>query len=132
LLYLRVWPQDADRNRTFRFLTKTVGWLLCITALASVLAIIFACNPISNGMPSTAILLQGTRSSNPANFDLTAWRYANRAGGTCFDRVAAAYAFGGINVIFDLIVILLPIPKLLTLRVSMRQKLGYASACCDL
>lgn len=58
-------------------------------------------------------------------FISTAWRYANRAGGKCIDRVAAGYAFGGLNVIFDLIVILLPIPRMIALKVSMRQRIGY-------
>jgi hypothetical protein len=49
LLYLRTWPVDSCSNRTFRFLCKAIGVLLCVTAVVSVLTIIFACNPMSNG-----------------------------------------------------------------------------------
>ncbi|SMY23888.1 unnamed protein product [Zymoseptoria tritici ST99CH_1A5] len=104
LLYLRIWPDDTGTNRIFRMGCKVIGLLLLLTALISVLTLIFGCNPISD-----------------------AWRYANRAGGKCIDRVAAGYAFGGLNVIFDLIVILLPIPRMIALKVSMRQRIGVVS-----
>ncbi|CZT25328.1 uncharacterized protein RCC_11056 [Ramularia collo-cygni] len=104
-LYLRVWPASRDcRYTTFRRLCWTMGFLLVGAALACSLAMIFACHPISN-----------------------AWKYANTGNGTCINRVAAAYAYGGLNVIFDLIVIALPIPKLLQLDVSRRQKIGICS-----
>lgn len=77
-------------------------FVLIGTAVGATLAMCFACHPISN-----------------------AWRYANRAMGTCTDRVAGAYAYGGLNIVYDIIVIGLPIPKLLRLNVSMRQKIGY-------
>jgi membrane-associated HD superfamily phosphohydrolase len=65
---------------------------------------IFACHPISN-----------------------AWKYANTANGTCINRLAAAYTYGGLNVIYDIIVVVLPIPKLMRLDVSTRQKAGILS-----
>lgn len=78
--------------------------VLVASAFACALAMIFACHPISN-----------------------AWKYANTGNGTCINRVGAAYAYGGLNVLFDIIVIALPIPKLLRLDVSKRQKIGICS-----
>lgn len=78
--------------------------VLCASAIACSMAMIFACRPLSN-----------------------AWKYANTGNGTCINRVAAAYTYGGLNVAFDIIVIALPIPKLIKLDVSKRQKIGICS-----
>lgn len=81
-----------------------MAFVLLASAIAGALAMIFACRPLSN-----------------------AWKYADTGNGTCIHRVDAAYAYGGLNVAFDIIVIALPIPKLLRLEVSTRQKIGIMS-----
>lgn len=104
-LYLRVWPAGpTGRYPIFRRLCWIMAFVLCASAFSCSMAMIFACNPISN-----------------------AWKYANTGNGTCINRVGAAYTYGGLNVAFDIIVIALPIPKLLRLDVSTRQKIGITS-----
>ncbi|USW58807.1 hypothetical protein Slin15195_G121260 [Septoria linicola] len=103
-LYLRIWPSEPGYISRFRIICWAIAIALVSTALACVLSIVFACHPISN-----------------------AWKYANTAMGTCTNRVHAAYAYGGLNVMFDIIVIVLPIPRLLKLDVSVGQKLGICS-----
>lgn len=103
-LYLRVWPRaKGDRWTFFHAMCWTMIFVLIGTAVGATLAMELACHPISD-----------------------AWRYANTAMGHCTNRVAGAYAYGGLNIVYDLIVIALPIPKLLRLKVSMRQKIACA------
>lgn len=102
VLYLRIWPRmKGERWTLFHSLCWIMIFVLIGTAIGATLAMIFACHPFSN-----------------------AWRYANRAMGTCTDRVAGAYAYGGLNIVYDIIVIALPVPRLMKLKVSMRQKIG--------
>jgi hypothetical protein len=44
--------------------------------------------------------------------------------------VALGYTVGVFNAVLDVVIIVLPIPRLLKLEVSIRQKLGYV-ICCD-
>ncbi|CZT17814.1 uncharacterized protein RCC_03650 [Ramularia collo-cygni] len=108
LLYLRIWPRRrGDVWTFFHAMCYIMIFVLMGTAIGATLAMIFSCHPISN-----------------------AWRYANRAMGTCTDRVAGAYVYGALNIVYDLIVIALPIPGLLRLKVSTGQKIGIM--CCFL
>ncbi|KJX94469.1 CFEM domain-containing protein [Zymoseptoria brevis] len=103
-LYLRIWPAADQDNRRFRLCCKAVAVFLALAGIACILATIFACNPISYS-----------------------WRYTNRAGGACVDRIAIAYSVGGINVVLDIIIIILPVRRLLKLELPMKQKLSVVS-----
>ncbi|SMQ49276.1 unnamed protein product [Zymoseptoria tritici ST99CH_3D7] len=103
LLYLRIWPREKGKGWTSFHVTCCIMIFALIgTTIAITFATTFACHPLHN-----------------------AWRYANRAGGTCTDRVAGVYAYGGLNISYDIIVLALPITRLLRLKVSTTQKLGF-------
>ncbi|GIZ44065.1 hypothetical protein CKM354_000727400 [Cercospora kikuchii] len=104
VLYLRIWPSEPGCRSRFRIICWTIAAALVATALACIFSIIFACHPIRNS-----------------------WRYADEAMGTCTHRVDAGIAYGALNATFDFIVIVLPIPRLLQLNVSARQKIGICS-----
>ncbi|KAF2210498.1 hypothetical protein CERZMDRAFT_86211 [Cercospora zeae-maydis SCOH1-5] len=104
VLYLRIWPSEPGCTSRFRVICWTIAAGLVATALACIFSIIFACDPIRNS-----------------------WTYANTAMGTCTQRVHAGIAYGALNAAFDLIVIVLPVPRLLQLNVSIRQKVGICS-----
>lgn len=104
-LYLRIWPGQPGRRSSFRIACKVIAVALVLTALACVCSYVFACRPISAG-----------------------WRYANTGPpGVCTQRVKAGYGYGALNVMFDVIVIVLPIPRLAKLQVSSGQKFGICS-----
>ncbi|SMY20669.1 unnamed protein product [Zymoseptoria tritici ST99CH_1A5] len=103
LLYLRIWPAESG-NYKFRRLCKVIAVFLLLGVLSCIPATIFACHPI-----------------------LTALNKPNRAGGACIDRIALYYAVGGINVVLDIIVIVIPLPLLLKLRMSTLRRSGIIS-----
>ncbi|SMR60640.1 unnamed protein product [Zymoseptoria tritici ST99CH_1E4] len=107
LLYLRIWPAADSRNHKFRLLCKAIGVFTFLAGISTLLAVIFACHPITVAM-----------------------RKPNRAGGACIDRIGLNYTVGGINIILDILVIAMPIPRLLKLKISTIQKLGVI--CCFL
>ncbi|SMQ54023.1 unnamed protein product [Zymoseptoria tritici ST99CH_3D7] len=103
LLYLRVWREDAS-NRKFRLVCKGIGCFVVLAAIAAIMATTFGCVPIA-----------------------AAWRYTNQANGACINRVGLAYYSGSMNVILDIIIIILPIPKVLALKITTKQKIGLIS-----
>ncbi|SMQ48824.1 unnamed protein product [Zymoseptoria tritici ST99CH_3D7] len=103
LLYLRIWKEDSS-TRNLRLLCKGIAWFLSIAACAMTMATILGCTPIS-----------------------AAWRLTNVAKGACVNRPLLAYFAGALNAILDIVIIILPIPKVLALRVTMQQKLGLVS-----
>lgn len=53
------------------------------------------------------------------------WTFIAGGAGSCIDRTSWVWALSGTEIAWDLIVILLPIPKLLRLEVSIQRKIGY-------
>ncbi|TKA77221.1 hypothetical protein B0A55_02576 [Friedmanniomyces simplex] len=100
LFYLRIFSTSVStRFRPICF--KVIG--LCIaTATAFVLATAFQCSPVS--------------------YSWTLWDGQHE--GHCFNTLAQIYAGSGINTALDLLVFVLPIPKLLQVQISTRKKAG--------
>ena len=101
LLYLRIFPKTVA-SRWFR----TTVWTLvgvCLAANAAfVLSIIFQCKPVTGAYK--------------------AWDGTVEA--KCFNTSAQIIAMAGINILLDLTVFFLPIPKLVQLEISTRKKIG--------
>lgn len=95
LLYLRVFPTQNFRKVVVASLVVCAAY---IPAFA--LAISFHCSPISYGW--------------------TSW--SGETEGHCFNLNAFAWAHAIINIIFDLWVLLLPMPQLLQLHLGRRKK----------
>lgn len=53
------------------------------------------------------------------------WSFIGGGTGSCIDRTSWVWALSGVEIGWDLIVILLPIPKLLGLNISNQRKIGY-------
>lgn len=102
LLYLRIWTKPKGQSSNF----NSICWLslfgLATTMVAFTIVCIAQCIPISYVWSSIA---EGT--------------------GTCIDRTSWVWALSGTEIGWDLIVLLLPIPKLLTLKISNQRKIGY-------
>lgn len=78
--------------------------MLTTTWIAETFSTIFACAPVTY-----------------------AWDMVIGAQGSCINRPAAVYAYAALNITYDFIVLLLPIPRLLRLKVSTGEKIGYAA-----
>lgn len=101
LLYLRIWPGSTQQS-SFRITCWIVLSFLLATWISTTLATIFACDPISY-----------------------AWNSVIGEKGTCINRQNAVYAYAALNIAYDFVVLLLPIPRLLRLKVSTGEKIGY-------
>lgn len=100
LLYLRIWPESVPHT-SFRLACWITCGLIIATWCGTTLSTILACNPVD-----------------------FAWNSAVGAQGQCMDRQAAVYAYGALNIIYDFLVLLLPIPRLMLLNVSTGDKVG--------
>ncbi|KAJ4111304.1 hypothetical protein NW768_011876 [Fusarium equiseti] len=56
----------------------------------------------------------------PASYNWTSWDAEHK--GHCNDLNSQTYAFGGINMVCDIVILLLPLPHLMKLQVKHRQK----------
>lgn len=121
LLYLRIWKEDSS-TRNLRLLCKGIAWFLSIAACAMTMATILGCTPISAGK---VFELHSARLRLANHIQHLAWRLTNVAKGACVNRPLLAYFAGALNAILNIVIIILPIPKVLALRVTMQQKLGY-------
>ncbi|UJO18594.1 uncharacterized protein CLAFUR5_07119 [Fulvia fulva] len=100
LLYLRTWP--GDRFAPFRITNWAMIGAISAAMIAFVIASIFQCTPIR-----------------------VAWSIAAPlAVEMCTDRVAQVLAAAGLNIVFDVVVIALPFPKLIRLDISWPRKIG--------
>jgi hypothetical protein len=92
--YLRVFP-----TRTFRLLCWTVMAFCVASGITFISTIFFQCQPISHVW----------------NRDLK---------GTCINNRSIAYANGGINILQDILIVLLPLYEMRILQLSTREKVG--------
>ncbi|KAF2208977.1 hypothetical protein CERZMDRAFT_48334, partial [Cercospora zeae-maydis SCOH1-5] len=98
LLYLRIWK---DSSMTFRRVCQFVLALLAMATVAFTLTTIFLCMPISY-----------------------TWKALSGLKGTCVDRNAQLYSNSAVNIAMDVVVLLLPVHKILQLRMSWPKKIG--------
>ncbi|PPJ57677.1 hypothetical protein CBER1_00129 [Cercospora berteroae] len=102
-LYLRIWREESMSS--FRITCWIVATSLIMCTIGCVLACIFPCQPISY-----------------------AWRQVlPGVTGKCSNRTAAAFAFSGINIAYDVIVLLIPIPRFIGLSIPLHKKIGVCS-----
>lgn len=99
-LYLRIWHDEPKSS--FRITCWLVAISLIMCTVGSVLAAIFPCDPISY-----------------------AWRQVlPGVTGRCANRTAAAFAFSGINIAYDVVVLLIPIPRFIGMKIPLHKKSG--------
>jgi hypothetical protein len=94
LFYLRVFSRPVFR--------AVVLWNIAfvgVTAIASILVIIFQCSPVSGIWDKTIT-------------------------SKCIDANALAYSVSGIGIVQDLLILFLPVSELATLRMNLRKKLN--------
>ncbi|EME82988.1 uncharacterized protein MYCFIDRAFT_80561 [Pseudocercospora fijiensis CIRAD86] len=108
LLYIRTWwDSSRDNHRPFR----VVCWCLVAVLVATVTAVgfaeIFQCTPVSYTWNQ---VLPGQERE-----------------GTCISRRSIFYAFGALNICYDVIVLFLPVPLLLTLQIPVIKRIGVSS-----
>ncbi|KAL9125991.1 MAG: hypothetical protein Q9217_004886 [Psora testacea] len=94
LLYLQIFP-----GNTFRRVTYLVMTFVLLYAIASIIATIVQCNPIS-------------------------YAWDRRRPGTCINLTAFWYANAAANILGDCIILILPIPSTMALAIPQRQKHG--------
>lgn len=100
LLYLRTWPDR--RLAPFRIMNWAMIGVISAAMIAFVVASILQCRPVH-----------------------LAWSVdIPQANEMCLDRTAQVLAAAGINIVFDIIVIALPFPKLIKLNISWPRKIG--------
>jgi hypothetical protein len=98
---VRIFPKDVSRR--FTYISWTVIGALVVYGLAFIIYFTLECQPIS--------------------YFWTQWDGEHE--GTCSDFQLASYINGGANIFFDLVVFIMPIPKLLKLQVrDKRRKFG--------
>lgn len=101
-LYLRVWPlQSVDDNSKFRMACKIVAWVLVATMLAFTISSIFGCRPVEAG-----------------------WNLQLGRKAVCINRTASGYSLAAITIVIHIIVLLLPVPRLVKLKIPLGEKIG--------
>jgi len=101
LLYLRIFPKEVSRNFTY----TCYGVIAALTAYGVAMCIFFGmqCRPVS--------------------YFWKQWDGEHE--GTCINFQLGTYIGSGINILFDLVVFFLPVPKLVKLQVrDTRRKVG--------
>lgn len=98
LLYIRTW-WTAPNTRMFRYICCSIIGMILVTFVAVEIATIFQCTPISR-------------------------IWTTSEGAQCLNRRSLVFAFGSLNICFDIIILSLPIPLLLTLDIQMYKKIG--------
>lgn len=99
LLYLRIWPERP--RGAFNWTCISVAILLVITLIAIEVPSVVSCQPISYN-----------------------WTEKFGGEGWCTNRTAAVYAYSGINIAFDVVVLTLPISRLWKLNLNWTHKIG--------
>ncbi|KAM3421829.1 hypothetical protein BST61_g2206 [Cercospora zeina] len=103
LLYLRIWTADSI-TKAFRLSCWISIGVFAMTALAFDFAIIFQCSPVS-----------------------AVWNHFTRGTGSCIEVAPLLYTFGALNILYDVVVFLLPIFSVLRLNIAMHKKIGVAT-----
>ncbi|KAH8681691.1 hypothetical protein BX600DRAFT_485513 [Xylariales sp. PMI_506] len=98
LFYLRIFPSASMKLATWSVFGFTVAY-----SLASVFVNVFSCSPIQGSWVLSA--------------SLTA---------TCIDRPAFYFAQAGLGIAADIATVVLPLPKLKSLQLKSKQKIGVA------
>ena len=93
--YLRIFPR-----RGFQIITKMVMLFVIISGLVILLMEIFQCLPVS---------LNWNKSES---------------GGRCLNINSLSYINGGLSILQDIIILVLPITELINLKLGRKQKLG--------
>lgn len=101
LLYLRIFPKTVG-SLWFRYTVWSLIGVCAAANTAFVLSIIFQCDPVVGAYK--------------------AWDGTVEA--KCFNNNAQIIAMAGINILLDLLVFFLPVPKLVKLEISTRKKIG--------
>lgn len=101
LLYLRIFPKTVS-SRWFRYSVWSLIGACAAANIAFVLSIIFQCDPVVGAYEAW----DGTVNAK------------------CFNTDAQIIAMAGINILLDLLVFFLPVPKLVKLEISTRKKVG--------
>lgn len=90
------------------FITRDMKWaiwsslaLVVLIGTSSLFAIIFSCDPVS-----------------------ASWRLADIPTAKCINRPVFYYAVAGLFIVMDLLTISVPMPKLKSLRMPLKQKIG--------
>lgn len=97
ILYLRLFAV----NRTFRYITWSMMFFVCGYLMANLWTQIFGCSPRSKYWePGTP--------------------------GHCINYTRAGLAYGSMNIISDLLILILPIPLVWQLKLSRREKVGIS------
>ncbi|KAK5127097.1 hypothetical protein LTR85_008457 [Meristemomyces frigidus] len=100
LLYLRIFPSTVStwfRRTCFGMIGICIAYFI-----GSNLSTLFECKPIN-----------------------LAWlQWDGEHKGHCFDQEAQIFANAGINIVLDLVVFFLPIPKLMKLEITPKKKIG--------
>ncbi|KAI7282918.1 hypothetical protein KC345_g3230 [Hortaea werneckii] len=99
-LYLRIFPSTVS-NR-FRIATFTLMAISIIYAIVLEFIILFSCEPI----------------------DYFWHMWDGEHEGNCLNTNAEIFAGAGVNIAIDIVILVLPIPKLLGLEVSFKKKIG--------
>ncbi|KAK4950681.1 hypothetical protein LTR10_010674 [Elasticomyces elasticus] len=100
LFYLRIFPNTVSNH--FRMGCYAMMGICLITAVGFTFSTMFQCSPMS--------------------YSWTLWDGQHE--GHCDNTLAQIYAGSGINIVYDLIVFILPIPKLLKVQISNKKKAG--------
>ncbi|KAK4613817.1 hypothetical protein CLAFUW4_09249 [Fulvia fulva] len=107
LLYLRMWPYTgaSDEPRWFRTSCKVLIVILMAYAALLIVVLGLQCQPIS--------------------FSWLKWDGMHA--GYCIDVNVLIFATSGCNIFFDITVILLPVPRLLSLSIATRKKMAVVT-----
>ncbi|CAK1358667.1 unnamed protein product [Cercospora beticola] len=98
LLYLRIWK---DSSIVFRRICQVILVLLAMATIGFTFSTIFLCQPVSY-----------------------TWKALSGLKGTCVNRNAQLYSNSAVNIAMDVIVLLLPVRKILQLRMTWPKKIG--------
>ncbi|KAM3424662.1 hypothetical protein BST61_g6650 [Cercospora zeina] len=100
LLYLRIWPPFEGRT-LFHWTCYVVATMLIYAVIVSCTTVTMACRPIA-----------------------AYWDLRLKAQASCLDSTKLHYGFATVNLTLDLVLLIMPIPRILRLRVSLPRKLG--------
>jgi len=98
LLYIRIWKESDPK---FFRICQVVIALLLMAMIAFEFSGIFICSPVQY-----------------------AWKAVAGLPGHCIARNAQLYTNSGVNIVADFVVLLLPVPKIVGLRMSTSRKIG--------
>jgi hypothetical protein len=100
-------------NRTFRRYVNATIAFVCLYTFAATIASIFQCENPSNSWSTAGYLAQFDRNPN-----------TKRPNVKCYDPVKLWVVSAAANLLSDIVIMLLPIPALLSLRVPMSKRLA--------